>query len=1436
MGVRKVIRLLAVGLYLAVTRLALLVAFVFTCLFFVLNSRPLPGMLSDLLRSVLPGTLTFGTIQASPLPWRLDVVDVNIYRPDGERVVRAASVRVNMDILPLLDFVAGRSANELHLHFRRVRLQDFDARIVFDDDMHFEFLDAFTGFKPSKEPDPSGRPRLRVRLTFDDIEARDGTCFLRFPEWEMKVRDIRAEARLFLVNNRIRIESKFVDAGSGEAWIRAAPDVSMIPRRLEVNGIRVDDFLLDHDRLSFGQARLDVTGLEIEAQDGALDWASNLAYEGRAFLFLPDGSPVMRTISADRVHGAVQIRAQGRGDANDPRFTIEAASPNLTAGGQVLGNAWMSMSGGRDLTGRWALSGVNAELTVGEGYLRIADGSFHPFGDGADSSLAALARIELSRLPPERVLEVLGVTPPGPPVPIPTALDGSFQARLSLSQGQSPTGFAEIVGAISGPLPPRTILAGRDVSLHLDARLALAGDWLKPQIKLRDLEVRSGPDVLHLRGAIDLAEDRLSISGGLDKDLGSLLTALGVPGEGMLSLSQLVATGPVRDPSVKAVLLGRKIQVANWPIDAIDAKVGYALGEVSARDMRAQAPFAELTIELISLGVVDPKTFQPRPAMRLSLTGAQASRVVLQDLPLWRDFPVQGEGSLSASQLSLDLSAPLQTLAGDASATFGSLAVADRVLNGVRVQARMGGGELRIDRAAFELDGGGAIEASGILVPGRDTFEARVTGSSLSLAALAGTGADGPLQGQLDLEATGSGRLADPVLSVSVVGSDLRYDRVHAKRIVVEAERLAGGDLTLHAPEFLPKMRLNPQSGLTWRDGAFRDLVVMIDINRLNVQDLLPSLRVRDLWGRMVGNIQFRAPLADLSAFELKVVAPPDGLVMGMFNREVVLVNQDRLQIDILPDGAMQVTGLTLWDGQEHLQICGQLMDANGQAHLMIRGALGAYALRAIKETVSLADGYVYLTGPGAGSERLPGGCTSDMSEGDGAMTVTGPLLTAPVLAGTLRMGAIEVGLRRVADTIRIQPGGRILLGAEPSGRQTVTIDPEHWIRGAFGDGTVAIFGNVVLHGLVPDSGEIGLTGAGLRIVSPGEFYVVVNPSLRARFRDMAGTRASNVVISGQIAATEGSYHKNFDVVHRAFSGFTGRRVAARSGRSLVDALPWLAGARLDVGLTGSRFGVRSKILVGTTDLELSMNLQVRGTVSKPELWNRLEIQPGGKMTYDVVRREFEIVRGTLDFTGPMDEPIVELTARTRVEYTGSGGDAMVSTSRFSPDDSGGLFDDNTILVTLVVSGRYPNLDIELASNSKSLTQTDLQYLLLTGSTMQEGGGGMAGTFNLGMLTEDVTGLVTNVLLGSFVDAINFGINPSGSVNVDVMAHMGSRLKFDTRVLQGQGASRYSAGFLVRLTERLSLQGRVRGVQESMDPDEIGQTYETKLRYRIPLE
>ena len=147
-------------------------------------------------------------------------------------------------------------------------------------------------------------------------------------------------------------------------------------------------------------------------------------------------------------------------------------------------------------------------------------------------------------------------------------------------------------------------------------------------------------------------------------------------------------------------------------------------------------------------------------------------------------------------------------------------------------------------------------------------------------------------------------------------------------------------------------------------------------------------------------------------------------------------------------------------------------------------------------------------------------------------------------------------------------------------------------------------------------------------------------------------------------------------------------------------------------------------------------------------------------------------------------------------------------------------------------------MDVALSSTSRALTQTDLQYLLLTGATPKDSSG-LGTNLNMGLLTEDVADLMAKLLLSQFVDAVSFGISPSGSVNVDVTAHMGSRLRFDTQVLQdGTGGSRYTAGFHVRLTDRLFLEGRVRAVegQASTSAGELGRRYETKLRYRIPLD
>lgn len=1430
MRLLKVLRLLAVGIYLMVTRVALLAAFIFSCLFFVLNSSPFPDALSQGLRQVLPGFLQFGTVQMSPIPWRVDILDVRIDRPNGESVVKASSVRVNIELLPLIDLLVGRSSNLLHLHFSKVRLNDFEARIFFDDQMHFEFLDAFVK-KDRPQRDENAPKKLQVQLTFDDIEADGGACYLRFPQWDLNVRSIRTATRLYLVDNKVKVESDFVDIGPGQARITVAPDLALLPRSVDIAEIKVKDFLLDGNRIEVGHFNLFADGIDVELNDGALNWGNELEYAGEAAMFLPEGSPITQTVTLDRGYGELQLHVVGEGNKHDPRFSLDLASPTFSIDGQVFSNASIFGTGGLTPAGYYEISAIDAQVSVVQGRLRIMDGRFLPKGNDTDDRLIFSAKLDATDVPTVLAASFLNLSIPPPPAPVPTTLGFDATAELALDFGEDQVdGALAVVGRFSGPLPSKTVLDGREATLRLDAKWDFKGAPGNSRIRINELDLRSGLDWLRLRGDVDFVTEQLRLSGFVKKELESVLGAFGVKAAGRVELAEMGISGLISDPTLKAKVLGERVKVGQVSVNSATTFVNYANGQLLASQVEANLPFADFSSDSVRLDIFSPGTWDLKQKLLLTAKNAVVSR--FNPGAIWSDVPIKGFGQVKADTFAIDLNK--LEMAGEVNVAFAELDAFGRGFEALKAVVKLDKDLISVPRATVDVKGGGALELSGELFTASKKLDVRLVTTAVSLPVIAGTDEGLGLEGLVDLNVAASGRLNNPTINGTATVNGVRFKGIKSERLAFEFDREPSEDMHIRATSFLPKMSFNPSSVLSWENGRFSNLYILIDINRLTPQDLLPSVKVRDVWGTMTGHIELSVPLATPERLTLQMVSPPQGLRVGFFNREVMFTNQGRLVLDILTNGTIVLSGVSLWDGQKTFELCGIVANPDGKMKLLAKGAIGAYGLRAFKDLVSSAEGYVYLDGAGLYLEGLPQGCSSSILEGRGPIEITGSLDSFPLVNGVLRFGTINVGLRRMADIVSFQSGGRIILTAGK--RQRAKIDPDNWIRGTFGDGAFSIFGEVSLKGLLPNKGEIGLTGSGIRLTSPGEFYVVANPNLNVKFAGMADSGMSDVLISGQLAVIDGAYHKNFDVMKKAFSGFTGRRVAARTGRSLVAAVPWLDTARLDVGVTGSKFGVRSKVIVGSTDLELGMDLRLKGTIGNPELWNRVEIVPGGKVTYDVVRRQFEVTRGTLDFSGPIMEPIVDVTARTRVEYSGASTDTLVAASRFTPDDFGGMGGDDAVLITLNVSGRYPDVDIELSSNSKSLTQTDLQYLLLTGSTQSDSGLQMEGSFNVGLLTEDVTNLLTNVLLGSFVDAINFGVTPTGGVNVDVMAHMGSRLKFDTKVLQGQGTSRFSAGFHVRLTDRLSLQGKVRGVEQSMDPDEIGQTYETKLRYRIPID
>lgn len=1428
-------RAFLLAVYWTLTRLTIYALLVVVSLYFVLNAGPFPAVLSDALRSVLPGTLLFERIQIAPIPWKVDLLGVRIRTPEGRDVVTAGSLQVTLDLVPMVRFLAGESDRLLEIAFRSVRLRDFSCEIAFDEQGDLEFLRAFVWPpEPEAAPSPPGTGP-DVRLRFGHVVGERGRFRLSFPEWDLSLEDISLDVSLTVrEDGRVLIRAPVVTFSGGVGRIRAAPDVWEIPREVPIRASRVEGFDFDTDRFSIARARIALDGMDVDV-GGSLAFPSEglLAYDARVVLTLPDGSPLVARAARDRVRGPMTLAVQGRGDEHDPRFRLALSSEGLEVAGVALGPVRLDLNGGRAASGDgpYAFHGLTVTADSPWGSWRVSEASFRPFGsDPERPRIEAEATLDADSLDVLRLLDALGVPSLPSAVPLPTRASVHVRASGAVSPGGPIAYQADVSARVAGTLQDRSLLEGRALHLTVASQVSWAPGAPDPGpfVQVRDLSLRSGSDALRARGAIDLGGGTLRASGAVEKDLASLCRAFDATCQGHATLSDLSARGPLRLPTVVAKLHVSRLAVRDAGLQEARGALRLDRGTIALDDVSIEALYARAAIRSARLEL-------PHRRPLLVVDDASITQINLMWVPTLRPLGLRGSGQATIDRLEIDLRDPFRSLALSGSLSLPMLLAQDRRFQAVSATVQARDGRIVVPSLTARLFGGGTLWSEAALDLTRSEVSARVALADVPLPFLTGLGDS--LRGLVSLEATVGGPLGDPSLRADATIADLSYNDLSFGTITLAARRDPGGDLLLSSDRFLPKVRLDPTSGLAYRDGRFAAVVVRADITDMTPQDLVPSLPQRTFHALFTGHLDFSLGLGRGGALRASLTSPAGGLTLHFFDREVTLRNQDRLEVAIRESGDVTLSGLALSDGRATLRACGEVINRDGRSHLLVRGPVSVVFLRHLKDVFSSARGDLLLGGlPGGPPASLPTGCSAEMTVGEGALEILGPFLS-PVLRGSVRTDAVEVGVRHVQDAVEIEPGARILLHADDHGRMTAVLPADSPLRGRLGDGRFTVDGTASFQGFTPDSGVLHLSGSGLRVASPGAYYLVLAPDVTARFSDMAGPDPGvrRLVFAGQVDVTEGSYHRNFDVVRKAFSGVARGRVAERESAPLATRAPWLAGAGLDLAVTGARLGVRSRLPFGSTDLEIALDLAVRGTVEQPEVWNRVEVLPGGKVIYNVVRREFEVTRGTVDFDGDPARPMLDVTARTTVDQSSAGTSQVVGGSRFEPETQTGSFDQG-VVVTLAVSGRFPDLDLSLTSNARDLDQTDLQYLLLTGTTQREAAEGRSGLIDLGLVTEDMTNLVTNLFLSPFVDAIRFGVSPSGGVSAEVEAHLGSRLRFETEVLQETGGSRYRAGFQVRLTDRLFLEGRMRAVEQSTDPSEVGRRYEAKLRYRIPIE
>lgn len=1421
-GIRKAIgfalRWIGFLVYWLTTRLTVFIIFVWLVIYFTLNAGPFPSLLSQALRSVLPGFLHFETLQISPVPWQVNILGLSIRLPNGREVVSAKNLAVSIDAIPLSRFLLGQS-ERLDLIFDSVRLREYFCEIAFDSKMDLEFLRAFVW--PPRPGPPSVGKGPEVYLRFKHIVAEEGRFHLAFPEWELWLEGLGVDTMVEVWSNgRVIVKAPVVTFGSGQGLIHAAPDVTEIPRQTKIEHGRVENFVFDTDHFSISRAFIAIEGMLVQAS-GALAFPSGspLSYDAKVAVAFPKGSTLVAHSTHAKVQGPLSIEVQGSGNEHDPRFSLSLESESLEVFGLSLGHVRASIVGGKVDGGKgpysFRVSSLSAEPRWGS--IKLEDGHFYPLGRFDPSTIEASATLEIAHLNPFALLEALGVSAPPAIVPVPTDIGGRLHLSGRITAENVKTYEAFVAARLRGNVQKPALLQGETL-VNFAADLTWSPQGRGPTLAIKDFYLASGADSGQMRGFVDFGSGRLRLFGHVRKELDPVFQTLNVQGRGSVSLAGISVTGSLREPTITAILEASELGWLGWQVDKLEGSLVLQKRELALRALKVAAPLCKGSISELKV------LLSTRPT--INVKDANITDLNLAKVPYLAEKGIRGFGHAHIEYLSLETTSPLRTLEFSCSLDLASIYGWNRALKHSTIEAQANRGVIDVHLLEGYI-GKGVVRGQMRYDLSANTIDASFSADALPLEEVSGLS---ELEGQVSVQATLKGKPEDPEAAADITLEGLSFANIRTDMLSIHLSKKAGQDLMISSENFLPKMRLDPSSRLTFEEGGFSMLQLGVEIEDLRLEEVFNRISPKTFSARFTGRLDLSASLSAKKPLIFTLVSPPGGIAASFLEDEIVLENTERMKVELTEDGDIVVSGIAFSAGPGGLRLCGVLFGADGETRLLVRGPIPLALLRIMKDVVSQAQGQVFLEGLPGHTPTLPRGCPMEMLAGEGALEIGGAIV-APTFRGAIRTGSLSVMMRHVPDVIELESGAVMTVLSEQPGDFTVSTKGP--LRGRWGDGRFAVEGSALFRGWLPDTGEVRLSGAGLRYSSPGSYYLVFSPRVVAKFRELTGPEPERgLTIAGRVDITEGSFHKNFDVVRRAFSGIGGQRVAERSEAPLATRAPWLAKAKLDLTVTGSRFGVRSKLPFGSTDLDVALDLAVKGTIEEPEIWNRVEILPGGKVVYSLVRREFEITRGTLDFDGNPSKPIIDLTAQTVVEESGVAAEEE-GTSKFEPE---GQHREGGILVNLAISGRFPDLDISLSSAARDLDQTDLQYLLLFGTTQQGAREGKGASIDVGLLTEDFTNLAANLLLSPFVDAIRFGVTPTGGVNTEVQAHLGSRLRFQTKVLQEAGSSRYRAGFQVQLTDRLFLEGRMRVVEQSTNPSEVGRRYEAKLRYRIPVE
>jgi len=1507
-GAKRLLKVVGVSLYALVVRITLAVVALVLWVYFAVNSAFVAGQISTFATDALPGSVTAAHVQWGPAPGYLRLIKPVVKAPDATVVIAAEWLDLRVDWTSLVsDLVAGRDAIEVRILTARMVAPRI--RLDTDDRGRLKIALAFADPDAAKKKD-GGRPFM---LSIDSLSAREVDYFMQLNGTKLVAKGGELEGSVAMrtaANEKTTLswETRTLTVAHAQVWLDAFDRSGL--KQLPGGPFVVQSMKGDLERVDIQGASMDLPHINLARSDYTMTLGPPLDIRGsRVLMTASTRAPMFNAMLGPlfdcdaTIDGGFHWRSPTKEAAAAGERGLFEATGNVTGEGLMGGFMTRSVKGrvamkmGHHTAEHVASGKPSMEIdTTGlvidafDGRLRSDRVRYKLFDKGRMTTRGKIAsdNVSIGKVLATQVVNIGGKA----------AI--AMQGRLS---GVADT-FVDFTMRKDADELRKAGKPPFDLQVTLDTDLRMArqteGVLLKkalPQLFVRGgIDYATGPDRgtkmafrkvelsnlgsgegidmrptlahkaqwLKADGVLALTEGKVRLKTDLHMpDLAALLEPLDIKGiTGALSLRNAEIEGDLLAPRVKGKLQGRKIVAAGYSVEEIDAGLGLRDGKLTLDGANIAVFGGRLSGDFaIGLFSKDLKTIRKLPvieARKLSVFGMPVQRII-EPMGITN---VRTVCDVRNGSLDIDLREPMKTIRFSGQTRLVKVDVPYQKYDALQANVLMTGGKITLDKLVATIPAAGRgrrpVQITGrmaldITEPKPLRYDIDLDTPRLDFDQLDYLrGLRMPMRGQLAGRIKMRGDLVDAAMDLDLQVTGLAWDKIWMGDSQVSLAKKRGKPAIVTSRKFFKRFDLLDKSTIIFERLIPNQWAINMrahDLDPMQFLGLEPMQGARVITnGTGLFKMDFR-PGKDVFSVALEV--PDAGMEVELDGGFDNLRNKGIMRMMVLPTRVdFQSTRFQI--GREVVEMCGaflyadQLKKLPARLRMYMAGTLDVPRFGALKKSMATLDMRLSVMRSPALKGDTKAWCLRKPAKG--AMRLTGPF-DGLRLDGRLKLKPSTVVPRGFGKEVLLAGGGAIDLRTDGKEGMTITVDESHTIEGRIDDGRFRFHGTAQMVKYKVDHMNAHFEAEDYEYVQPKEYSVIVAPTLHVVGTNMLDDKRRDVTLSGDVKVTEAAYTKSHDALRAIGQNLVSREVSG-GGESFLEKNPAYKDIKLKLRVSGRNIEVTSKLPFLRTDVEMSAReLKVGGTLGNMTVDGRLRIEHGSTLTYELFKREFEVEKGFLDFSGNVANPNVQVQARTDIELAQTD-DAAGSNLDIGPGFGGsagsgsgqiriikvwvgvdGLLFDPAKAARGDFSAINKKLNIRLWS-MPSYDQANLMALVLTGNLLT---GGQGASLGLGYLTNELSEIFASTLLSSFIKLDKFEVAPKldGGALIEVRQKLGRSLSIAGKAERGGARTSTEASFNFRISDRLSFDGMARSAQSTQYNQQI---YRATLRYRVPIE